>query len=198
MPIEPDPVPRPVEEGGAVARGIDDGPCRCVHRLAGDARANRSCGRSLRLEEDREHVREVAVGVFRIVAPGHPEGPRDVRAVAAQRPADVEHDRLARLDDPLGRLVMRRRRVRARGDDREHRRLVTFVDQPLADLPRDVSLGPPDERPAGDGRDDPIRGVGGRAKQRDLIVVLAHAEIPKHGRRWDVRGPIPERCLDPE
>src|SRR4029079_792543 len=131
-----------------------------------DAGANRSRGRSLRLEEDREHVREVAVRVFRIVAPGHPEGPRDVRAVAAQRPADVEHDRLARPGYALRRLVVPRRRGRARGDDREHRRFVTFVDQPLADLPRDVSLGAPDERPAGDGRDAPIRSVGGRAATR--------------------------------
>ena len=61
-------------------------------------------------------------GPVRRVAAGHPQRPRDVRAVAAERAADVEDDRLAGLDDPLRRLVVRRRRVRAGADDRERGR----------------------------------------------------------------------------
>ena len=57
---------------------------------------------------------EPLVGTLRRIAAGHPQRPRDVRAVAADRAADVEHDRLAGPDHAVRRLVVGRRRIRAR------------------------------------------------------------------------------------
>ena len=52
---------------------------------------------------------------------GDPERARDVRAIALIEPPMSSNDRLARLDHALSRLVMRRRRVGAAGDDPERR-----------------------------------------------------------------------------
>ena len=123
--------------------------------------------------------RNSSSGPFAVVAAGDPQRPGDVAAVAAERAADVEDDRLARLDDPLGRLVVGRRGVRAGADDREVGLLVALGDEPVADLARDVGLGPADEATGGDLGDDPVGGLGGEPEQRDLVGVLRHPERPQ-------------------
>ena len=112
--LEADPVPGPVEERLAVALGLDRLAGRGVDRAAGDARRDGLHRGRLGVVQHPEQVPEALVRALGRVAAGHPQGPRDVRAVAAEDPADVEDDRLAGLDDPVGRLVVRRRRVRAR------------------------------------------------------------------------------------
>ena len=107
-------MPGPVEERLAVALGLDRAARGGIDRLAGDARADRPRRRRLGAVQDAEQVAEPLVGALRRIAAGDPQRPRDVRAVAAERAADVEDDRLAGLDDPVGRLVVRRGRVRAR------------------------------------------------------------------------------------
>ena len=84
-----------------------------------------------------EHVVQAAelVGRALIVVAGHPERARDVRAVALEPAADVEHDRLAGLDHPLARLVVRRGRVGTAGHDPE-RGLVVALARPATRGPR--------------------------------------------------------------
>ena len=108
----------------------------------------------------------LVVRAVRVVAAGHPQRPGDVAAVAAQRPADVEDDRLAGPDHPVRRLVVRRGRVGPRRDDRELGVVVALREEPLADLARDVRFRPADERPGGDLVDDAVGGLGGEAEER--------------------------------
>ena len=82
-------------------------------------------------------------------------------------------------DHPVRRLVMGRRRIRAGPDDGEVRLVVTLGDQPLADLARDVRLGPADQPARSDLGDDAVGGVGGLGQQRDLVGVL---DDPQLGR----------------
>ena len=198
MPLEPDPVPGPVEERLAVALRLDRRARGGIDRLAGvPGRTARVAGR-LGAVQDREQVPESLVGPLRRVAAGDPQRPRDVRAVAAERAADVEHDRLAGPDHPVGRLVVRRRRVGAGADDREVGLVVALGDEPLADLPRDVGLGPADQPPGRDLGDDPIGGLGGQPQQRDLVGVLDHPQVAQDGRRQGVLDRGPEGRLEPE
>ena len=62
-------------------------------------------------------------------------------------------------------------------DDREMGIVMTLGDQSLADLARDIRLGPPDQRAAGDLGDDPVGGVGGLGQQGDLVGVLDDPEL---------------------
>ena len=169
--LETDAVPGPVEERLAVARPRSDRARAASTARRRDAGANGPRGRGLRALEDLEQVPEAFVRSVARVAAGHPQRARDVGAVAAERAADVEHDRLAGLDDPVGCLVVRRRGVRARSDDRELGLVVALRDQPLADLARDVGLRAPDQPAAGDLPDDAIGGVcglrsAGRSRRR--------------------------------
>ena len=78
--------------------------------------------------------------------------------------------------------MVRRRRVGARTDDREVGGVVTLGDEPLADLPGDVRLGPPDEPSGGDRVDDAVGGRPGLAEQRDLLGILDHPQLAQDGR----------------
>ena len=62
-------------------------------------------------------------------------------------------------------------------DDREVGLVVALGDEPLADLARDVGLGPADQPAGGDLGDDPVGGVGRRGQQRDLVGVLDDPEL---------------------
>ena len=116
--------------------------------------------------EDRQELRvRLAVGI----AAGDPERPRDVRAVALPNAPDVEHDRVARLDRSIARLVVGRGRVRTRRHDGERRRLMALVDQPLADLAADVRLRPPDQPARCDAQHHAVRRVGGSAEPLDFV-----------------------------
>src|ERR687893_61923 len=70
------------------------------------------------------------------------------------RAADVEHDGLAGLDDPVRGLVVRGGGVRPGPDDREVRLVVPLRQEPLANLPGHVGLGPAHEATSGDLRHD--------------------------------------------
>ena len=144
-------------------------------RTAAVAAAWASLEHAVQAQELR--VRAAALGA------GDPDRARDVGPVAAQRPADVDDDRLAAGDDALARVVVRRRAVGSRGDDRELGVLVALGDEALADLAGDIRLGPPDERAVRDRGHDPVGGLGGRPQQGDLVRVLAHAQRPQHARR---------------
>ncbi len=69
--------------------------------------------------------------------------------------------------------------------------------EPLADLARDVGLGPADESTAGDLRDDPIGGVGRLGQQRDLVGVLDDAQ-PAEDRRAELEPDTGQSLLEAE
>ena len=115
-------MPGPVEERLAVAFVVDDLAGGGIDRLAGDARRERprvpvawAWYRTL------NRWRKRSSGPFAGSPPVTHKRPRDVRAVAAQRAADVEDDRLAGLDHAVRGLVVGRGGVRAGADDREIR-----------------------------------------------------------------------------
>ena len=60
--------------------------------------------------------------------------------------------------------------------------VVTFGDESLANLARDVRLGPPDERATGDLGDDPVGGVRGLGQKGDLVGILHDPELAKDRR----------------
>src|SRR4051794_40975675 len=105
--LEPNTVARAMDEQLTHARISDHRPCRGIDLLALDARPNRVARRLLRALENfvqsGEIVARPGVGV-----PGHPERTRDVGAVARDGAADVEDDGFASLNDPIGRLGVRR------------------------------------------------------------------------------------------
>ncbi len=141
---------------------------------------------------------EPLVGPAVRVAAGHPQRARDVRAVATERAADVEHDRLARSDHPLRRVVMRRRGVGAGADDREVGRLVALGDEALADLARHVRLGPAHERAGRDLGHHAVGGLRGEPEEGDLVVVLDHAQLAQDRRGQRDADVWPERGLEAE
>src|SRR5215217_7412477 len=69
------------------------------------------------------------------------DGPRDVRSVAVDEPAEVEDDRLAGADPAVARVVVRRRCVGPGRDDREVDRLVAVRAKQVGELGRDILLG---------------------------------------------------------
>ena len=86
--------------------------------------------------EDRERGEERLVRAAGRVAAGDPQHPGRVAAVAAERAADVEHDRLAGRDHPLARPRDAGDAEFGPGaDDREVGRVVALGDEALADLP---------------------------------------------------------------
>ena len=179
--LEADPVPGPVEERLAVAFGLDRSASRGIDRLGADPGPDRPGGGRLGSLQHAVQVAEALIGAVGRVAAGHPERPRDVRPIAADRAADVEDDRLAGRDHPVGCLVVRRGGVGPRADDREVGLVVALGDEPLADLVRDIGLGPAHQPAAGDLGDDPVGGVGRRRQERDLVGVLDDPEPAKHG-----------------
>ena len=60
---------------------------------------------------------------------------------------------------------------------------MALVDQPLADLVRDVGLGPPDQPAGGNCRDDAIGGMRGHPQQRDLVRILDRPQLPQQRGR---------------
>ena len=71
-------------------------------------------------------------------------GAGGVGAVALSgRAADVDHHRVAGLDDPIGHLVVRAGPVGAGADDDEVGPLVALGDDRLGDVPADLALGAP-------------------------------------------------------
>ena len=75
--------------------------------------------------------------------------------------------------------------------------VVTLGDQAFTDLARDVRLGPPDERPAGDLGDDPVGGVGGLGQQRDLVGVLDDPQLAQD-RRGELELRLGEVIAEPQ
>src|SRR4051812_17822724 len=98
MTFEPNSVSGSMDEQVTHARLGDDRARRGVDLLALDTRPNRVARRLLRVLKDVVQLREL-VGRARVVVAGHPHGPGDVRAVARDRPADVNDDRLTGPDD---------------------------------------------------------------------------------------------------
>ena len=177
-----------MEERVAVAARVDDPTGDAVELAARDARPHRGGRRRRwRREPGRRSSRNSGSGSRSGSPPGHPQRPGDVRAVALPNAADVEHDRVARLDRPIARLVVRRGRVRAGRDDGERRRVVTLVDKPLANLAADVCLRPPDQPTRGDAQHHPICGVGGGTEPLDLVRRLRHPQ-GRESPRWRARS----------
>src|SRR5439155_15230702 len=131
--------------------------------------------------EDVEGAGELGVGCSRRVTARRPERPGRVARVALPDPADVEDDRLAGADDAVGRLVVWRRGVRARRDDREVWTLMAFGREPVPRLARDVRLGAPDEPARRDLVDDAIGRLRRLAEELDLLGVLRHPQLPRNG-----------------
>src|SRR6185295_6800107 len=87
VPLEADAVARPMEEALAVAFGLDRSARRSIDRRAGHAGPDRAGRGFLGALEDGEEVPESLVRSGRRVTTRDPQGPRDVRPVAAERAA---------------------------------------------------------------------------------------------------------------
>ncbi len=206
----------PVDELLAVALGVDDPSGRsrrCAsHGTPGPDRGSRlGLGRT----EDREEVQELLVGPVRRVAAGDPQRPGDVAAVAPDRPADVEDDRLAGPDHPLGGLVVGRGAVRARSR-RSRTRQGRGLRRPAAREPR-ARHRPRSGRPAGRRRSaSTTRSAASAASRRSsissvsLIIRSSRRTSPARSRRAagnrsailrtciaQSRSLIPSRVSDP-
>ena len=121
---------------------------------------------------------------LRLVAAGHPQGPRRVAAVAAERAADVEHDRLAGPDHPLRRLVMRRCRVRARRRRSRTRPRSWPSASRRSRTSRATSASVrPTSRPAAIWSTTRSAAGPASAEELDLVGVLDHPELAQDGRR---------------
>src|ERR1019366_7847488 len=89
MGLQPNPVPQPVEELGAVAAGGDDPASSRVEVLAGHARPDGSGGGGLRLVQHAEQSLELGVGTQRRVTTANPDRARRVGGVTIKRATDV-------------------------------------------------------------------------------------------------------------
>ena len=135
---------------------------------------------------------ESLVGPVGRVAAGHPQRPRDVRAVAADRAADVEHDRLAGADDPVGCLVVRRRRVRARSRRSRNapRRGPRRSSRSRTSRATSASVRPT-SRPAAIWATTRSAAWAACGQQRDLVGVLDHPQLAQ-----DRRGELERRVRE--
>ena len=91
--------------------------------------------------------------------------------------ADVDHDRIARLDHPIGQLMVGRGAVGARPDDDEVGRLVAFVDDRAGDVGADLALGAPGPQPFPHARVHAVDGGSGLTQRVDLVRLLADAQL---------------------
>ena len=121
VPIEADPVPGAMDEELAIARVVDDAPCRRVDRFR---RCILARGRIAGLLRSPHGVMDLLMFGARV--PANVDGAGDVGAIAAHGPAEVEDDGVALGDAAVADLVVRRRSVRTRSDDRESDLVVTF------------------------------------------------------------------------
>jgi hypothetical protein len=114
-----------------------------------------------------------------------------VRAVAVQRAADVDDDRIA-FDEGAGAgLVVRARAVRTRADDHEVHLLVPFGEDEVRDVAAHLLLGAAGAQQGGDLCVDPVDRLSRAAQRVDLSPVLAHPQLP-----GDRRGAQPVRRDD--
>src|SRR3954471_17049135 len=180
--VEPDPMAETMQEGLAVATRFDRVSRRAVDRFATNAGVNLVRRGGVGVVDELIDPQELGVR-GPAVTTGHPDGPRRVGGVAAEQAADVEDDGLARADPSVRREMVRRRRVRAGGDDRKRGVVVALVDQSITDLAADLGLGPTDERPRRDLVDHAIGGLGRQPKEIELSCVLPHPELAQGGVR---------------
>ncbi len=112
------------------------------------------------------------------------EHTRDVGAIAVHRPAEVAQDEVAGRDRARrSGLVVRARRVRTGGDDREVGALVPGREHAVDELAVHLQLGAPrklDRTHIACDRVDRVRGPG---QGRDLVVVLDHPDGRHHRGR---------------
>ena len=133
-------VPGAMEESLPLAAS-NDHLARCgVDRLAAHPRLCRGGRCSVRTLHELIAAHEIGARWHRTATPRHPNGTRGVGAVAAELSTNVEHDRVARIDDARAGLMVRRRGVGARGNDRKRRDLVSGAGESLAHLARHVAL----------------------------------------------------------
>src|SRR5439155_8845776 len=140
--------------------------------VAGDeAGPKRVQRRELRLEA-------YAVGVLQLrrERPGR-ERARAVRVVAVEHAAGVDDHRLPRLDPPVAGMRVRGRAGRAGRDDRREGRAVPAeLVEELLHPPRELALGPPDERLARNALEGPARDRRGPSDRVELGLVLHGTE----------------------
>src|SRR6266511_4231875 len=198
MLVQADAVAGPVDEVLAVARGGDHVAAGGVDRLGGDAGPDRGAAGELGGVQHRVRLLEAG----RRFADDQRAG--GVGAIAVQPAADVDHHRVARLDDSPGGDVVGAGGVRAGADDREARLVVAAADGRL-DLAGQLQLGPAGPAQPVEAVDDPVEGGRHPGERLDLLGVLAHAGLPggaagrcsragrrpRAGRRW--RRPRPGR-----
>ena len=87
-------------------------------------------------------------------------------------------------DHPVGRLVVRRGRVRARTPTiaKSASSWPSAISRSRTSRATSASVRPT-SRPGGDLGDDPVGGVGGLGQQRDLVGVLDHPQAAEDRRR---------------
>ena len=143
----------------------------------------------LRLEAD-------VVGLAQPVGqPAGRERARAIAAVAVDADAPVDRDERPAVDDPVRRMRVRVRAVRAGGDDAVERELVGAVGvQQLAQPPRDLALAAPDPRLGGQRLETAVGDAARALKLRDLLVLLDRPQLlDEAARRHEVARALGER-----
>ncbi len=103
MLLEADAMAGPVHEVLAETRFVDDPARSTVDTTAELADLSRDHPGGLRLGNDPVDFRQLPRGF------AGENGPRDIRAIALQRPAEIAYDGFPGLDDTLAGLVVRAR-----------------------------------------------------------------------------------------
>ena len=180
-----------VDELLAVPRVGDHLPGGPVDLLARDARPDRLDARLLGLPHDLVHLADLGGRL------ADADGAAGVRAVAVHQAAEVEDDRVARLDRPVAGLVVRVGAVRAGADDGEVDLLVPELAQQPRQVGGDVGLLPAGEPDPEDLLVRRVRGGARRSQPGQLVGVLDRAEHGQALGQRAVRG-SGQRVLQPE
>src|SRR5215217_7716661 len=171
-------VAEPMAERARELAGVDPVPRHTVDIAAVRARVDGLERRELRLEADRVRIAE------RRGERTRRERARAVRAVAVDRAARIDDDRLAGLDRALARICVGRGARRPGGDhDGEGQAVGALLVHQLLHPPCKLALGTADEALAGETLERAIAGRGRAPHRVQLGVVLHGAQAEDHARR---------------
>ena len=171
MGLEADPVPGAVDEQIAEPGVAQHSASGLIDRFAGNSRCDGGAGRLLCPFEDLEPF---AVDGNRLA---HRVGAGAVAAVSVRhRPANIDDDWIANLDDPVRHLMMRTRAIRATRNDDEVNTHMAGRENPLGDIAADLALSAAGPQQSGNVGMDSIDRRPCIAERSNLGRILAHAE----------------------
>src|SRR6266851_7609916 len=172
VPVETDAVSGAVDEPFAVTGLVDNAPRSGVNGCGCRARAHGRVAGFLRSPHHVVHSTHLVIHVSADV-----DGARDVGAVPLPCSAEVEHDGVAGCDAATAGLVMWRRAVRTRRDDREGDLVVPFIAEERGELGADLALGPTGELALENSRVGAIRRRRHGAQRVAFVPVLPHTQL---------------------